>query len=106
MSQKRGSSSGGSTSERKRRPSVQRYRDTLSDAGFKAISVESYPETRKVYASFDALRSEILARKGKSILFELSDAELRQYCSALAETRAPTPIVEVDAWTIWLCRKP
>ena len=91
--------------ERRRRPSTKRYGETLRGAGFAKIDVLSYPETRKVHASFDALAADIMARKGKSILFELSDAELRQYCDALAKKSATAPIAESDAWTIWLASK-
>lgn len=88
--------------ERKRRPSTDAYSDTLRDAGFARVDVLRFSETRRVYASLDDLVTEILARKGKSILFELSDTELRTYCDALADRHASVPIVESDAWTIWL----
>ena len=92
--------------ESRRRPEAQAYADVLGANGFSDVRVCQLSETRKRYENFDELRAEILSRKGKSILFELSDAELVRYCELL-ETRSKTcPLVETDKWTIWLAAKP
>jgi ubiquinone/menaquinone biosynthesis C-methylase UbiE len=91
--------------ERRRRPATQTYHSVMAAAGFRRIEVLPYPETRRVYATFADLQAEILARKGKSILFELSDSELKIYCAALAAKATSLPIVEMDSWTIWLGTK-
>jgi SAM-dependent methyltransferase len=91
--------------EEARRPSRQEYSNILAKAGFVRIKDLRYDEVRKTYSSFDALRDEILCRKGKSILFELTDSELERYCEHL-RSRAPSgPLVERDLWTVWLATK-
>jgi SAM-dependent methyltransferase len=91
--------------ERARRPTTAAYAKIMKESGFGTIDVLQYAETRKRYSSFEELETEILARKGKSILFELSDAELRTYCKALAQKRATPPIIEADSWTVWIGTK-
>lgn len=91
--------------ERTRRPSKQEYSNILAEAGFASIKELRHDEVRKTYSSFSALRDEILSRKGKSILFELTDSELDHYCERL-RNRAPTALlVERDLWTVWLATK-
>ena len=92
-------------SERRRRPSKERYRNLLIGAGFGEVQELQYDEVRQRYVSFDQLRSEILLRKGKSILFELSDAELELYCRRLEEKVTDRPLIERDPWTVWLATK-
>jgi SAM-dependent methyltransferase len=87
--------------ERARRPSRTTYQETLRLAGFRTVEILSHTEVRKTYTSFKQLETEILARKGKSILFELSDHELRTYCSALQEYSQTRPLIERDLWTVW-----
>lgn len=91
--------------EQSRRPSRSAYTDTLRQAGFSAITLLAYQEIRQRYVSFEQLCADILARKGKSILFELTDAELRTYCQCLDAKRAAHPLIEVDLWSIWLAQK-
>jgi SAM-dependent methyltransferase len=91
--------------ERSRRPSGKAYEALLRAAGFATVEQRVWAETRRSYASFDELECEILSRKGKSILFELSDAELRDYCRVLREDSAAHPLVERDRWTVWLASR-
>jgi ubiquinone/menaquinone biosynthesis C-methylase UbiE len=91
--------------ERSRRPAREEYAALLSDAGFAKVRELAYDEVRKAYSSFDELRAEILSRKGKSILFELSDAELHTYCDRLRELSRTHELIERDAWTVWLAAK-
>ncbi|MCA8928797.1 MAG: class I SAM-dependent methyltransferase [Alphaproteobacteria bacterium] len=91
--------------ERARRPDRAAYAGCLDAAGFEAVTVATFAETRRTYADFPALEAEILARKGKSILHELSDAELALYAARLGEAAGAPPLVERDPWTVWLARK-
>jgi SAM-dependent methyltransferase len=92
--------------ERARRPGADRYAALLRDEGFRNVSVLPYSEVRRRYASFEELRADILARKGRSVLFELTDAELRLYCATLEEKARTRPLVERDAWTLWIAQLP
>lgn len=90
--------------ERARRPARQAFVTTLQQAGFPAVRCVEYREIRKQYADFAQLQGEIMARKGKSILFELNDAELAQYCAALESKAQHLPLTESDPWTVWLAQ--
>jgi SAM-dependent methyltransferase len=91
--------------ERRRRPSRRRYSDVLKAAGFREVRELHYDEVRRRYASFDELSTEIRSRKGKSILFELTDDEVSLYCERLAQKARDHPLIERDPWTVWLARK-
>ena len=91
--------------ERARRPSRESYLRLLLASGFREIHTQTVLEVRKRYASFDVLKEEILARKGKSTLFELSDEELIHYCDLLKQKSRTHELVECDPWTIWLAKK-
>ena len=91
--------------EKQRRPDKKAYENRLKQAGFRQIQTITYPEIRKIYASFEALKEEILSRKGKSILFELSDLELLHYCDRLEKKHPDHELIECDYWTIWLASK-
>lgn len=90
--------------EQARRPSAGLFRTKLEQAGFAEVETMHYPEARTIYPTLADLRAEIMQRKGKSILFELSDAELAQYCTALAARAGDPPLLEQDGWTVWLAR--
>lgn len=87
--------------ERARRPDADRYATLLREAGFGNVTVQPYSEVRRRYGSFAELGADILARKGRSVLFELTDAELRLYCEALEQKARTRALVERDAWTLW-----
>ena len=86
--------------EADRRPDRDGYTAVLRACGFRVVT-SAFPETRRVYHSFETLESDILGRRGKSILFELDDNELRQYCAALRERFTRLPLIECDPWTVW-----
>lgn len=90
--------------ERARRPARAVYGDILRDAGFVGVHTLEYREVRKRFESFAALEDEIRSRKGKSILYELSDGELRRYCAELERKNRSFPLIESDIWTVWLAR--
>lgn len=91
--------------ERDRRPSRNNYLEILEQWGFSNVTIVPFLEVRKKYQSFEPLRKEIMARKGKSILFQLSDDELNNYCELLEEKSKTNSLVECDLWTVWLAGK-
>ena len=91
--------------ERSRRPAAEAYTCILQEAGFSEVNREIFIETRKTYADFATLRTEILERKGKSILFELGDSELNDYCNKLYEISQTNNLAECDQWSIWSATK-
>ncbi len=91
--------------EQARRPSRAEYAELLQVAGFKETDIISYAEIRRIYKDWDELENEILTRKGKSILFELSDTELNHYIQRLARLAKSYPLVEKDLWTVWIAKK-
>ena len=87
--------------EAKRRPCVADYSQTLLNAGFTCVEVTIFSEIRKRYASKEQFDEELAQRKGKSILFRLSDDELRKYRARIMDLCPNDSIVECDQWTIW-----
>ncbi|KEO82191.1 class I SAM-dependent methyltransferase [Tumebacillus flagellatus] len=73
----------------------------LREAGFQDISVQQVWETRRVYASAEELRADLLARTGRSILHELDDEELADLVDYIVDKLPPQEIAEQDRWTIW-----
>ena len=90
--------------ERERRPSESRYNEILEATSLEAMSPVRFSERRKSYTSLDELKNEIRSRKGKSILFELSDDELEFYCEMLEQASIDRPLDEIDQWTLWRAR--
>ncbi|MCB1743672.1 MAG: methyltransferase domain-containing protein [Gammaproteobacteria bacterium] len=88
--------------ERARRPTTEDYTRLLGEAGFGRVQVLHLAETRRRYADIEELAAEILSRKGKSILFELDDAQLAAYAHRLRERGVGQVLTERDRWTIWL----
>ena len=74
----------------------------LLHAGFPGVNEQKLWETRAIYPDLDALSQDLLARTGRSILYELTDEELQDLVSYIRERlRGQTEIVEQDRWTIW-----
>ncbi len=89
-----------------RRPTDAKVRDALRGAGFRSVESTTLWETRKTYAQFDDLARDLARRTGRSILHELSDAELGTLIDHIgARTGRAGPIVEKDRWTLWVARK-
>ena len=81
---------------------------TLQQVGFQDVGRRKLWEIRKIYPNFDALRQELLARTGRSILHELSDEELQDlsaYIQVQLQKQDGQEITERDRWTIWSARK-
>lgn len=87
--------------EKSRRLTDLAYVSLLKKHQLEVLKTMRFSEVRKVYKSFEELKSEILMRKGKSILFELSDKQLQHYCIKLEEQSLGRDLVEIDEWTIW-----
>ncbi|MFL5625462.1 MAG: class I SAM-dependent methyltransferase [Ktedonobacteraceae bacterium] len=74
----------------------------LLHAGFPGVNEQKLWETRARYPDFDALSQDLLARTGRSILYELTDDELQDLVSYIREQlRGQKEIVEQDRWTLW-----
>lgn len=91
--------------EKRRRPESSAYTTILTNAGFDEVTLISFPEVRKVYDTIQELVSELKLRKGKSILYQLSDDELSRYCDRLVKISPGKNLVERDRWTIWIAKK-
>jgi len=87
--------------ERERRPSEGRYNEILESSSLQTLTPIRFSERRKSYTSLEELKNEIRSRKGKSILFELSDDELELYCEMLEQASIDRPLDEIDQWTLW-----
>ena len=91
--------------ESKRRPNKEAHSRILSATGFTEVSTSSYAEVRRKYSSALALDEELKRRKGKSILFELTDDELYEYRKHIRQLCPEAGIVECDRWTVWKASK-
>ncbi|MDX7990986.1 hypothetical protein [Xenorhabdus littoralis] len=70
---------------------------------FKQVKVISLLEKRTIYKDFSQLAADLKARKGRSILHELSDAEIIHLINHIEKSlTAKTNIVEKDFWTVWV----
>lgn len=90
-----------------RRPTREGVALDLHGAGFVDIRAFSFWETRAVHADAAALGEDLRARTGRSILYELSDAELDELVRFIAD-KVPSrgPVREKDRWTVWTATKP
>ncbi|TSE14555.1 class I SAM-dependent methyltransferase [Arthrobacter sp. KBS0703] len=92
--------------ESSRRPEVESVTASMGAAGFATVSTRTISERRRAYASFDALRSDLKARTGRSILHELTDAELNTLIDFISTKIDRSGVInEVDYWTIWMAGK-
>nr|WP_152655432.1 class I SAM-dependent methyltransferase [Oceanobacillus sp. CFH 90083] len=88
--------------EKERRHSGGVIKLSLQQAGFKRIEKHSLWEIRKTYKNKQALLDEIQSRTGRSILHELSDAELSSLVNYIDQSISDTEkIVEKDRWTLF-----
>lgn len=93
--------------EAKRRPEDAAVRSAMEEAGFVRIEARQLWETRRTYERWAELESDLLERKGRSILHELTDEELRRLVGHIEQKVAHLePIVEQDHWTVWIGVKP
>jgi ubiquinone/menaquinone biosynthesis C-methylase UbiE len=88
--------------ERKRRPDPVAVRDRLREAGFTDVTEHRIIETRRTYPDREAVRADIRARTGRSILHELTDSELAVLADEVVNHLPEgEPVTEVDHWTVW-----
>ena len=86
-----------------RRHSSEVVIDALQQAGFGQVEEQKVWETRQTYQDVDELAQNILQRTGRSILHDLTDAELQELVDAMRERlkNHKGEIVEQDRWTVW-----
>lgn len=90
-----------------RRHDAAAIRKALETSGFSVVEETQLWEVRKSYASYSDYREELLSRKGRSILHELSDAELQDLADAVAADsgfESNEPVEERDRWTIFFAQ--
>lgn len=93
--------------ERKRRPVTDTFRTVLIEAGFAQLMLETFWETRQTYHTPEELRTDLLARTGRSILHNLTDSELASLTEAILQASGDNfPLEERDRWTMWAAIKP
>ncbi len=93
--------------ELRRRPRSEDVLAALTNASFTQIETHHFWETRRVYATFDELADDLRHRVDRSILHELSDAELADLIDYIRE-RLPEhgPYPDASRWTLWWGVKP
>ena len=79
---------------------------TAAAAGLGKVVVESLWEVRRRYSDRADYLAEIAAPAGRSILHELSDAELDRLVDELRMRLPEGPLVERDRWTLWRVERP
>ncbi|WP_066192700.1 MULTISPECIES: class I SAM-dependent methyltransferase [Gracilibacillus] len=94
-----------SQKEANRRYKSETVKYNLKKVGFKKIEEFKIWEVRKKYQSKQQLLEDLLSRTGRSILHELSDAELKELVHYLDKKIHDNDIIEKDRWTIWLATK-
>jgi ubiquinone/menaquinone biosynthesis C-methylase UbiE len=92
--------------EASRRPSETGLSHAMMQAGFLAPSVVHLWETRRSYQKPAELALDLRTRRGRTILHELTDAELEALVEAvLARVAGAYPAIERDPWTLWVATK-
>lgn len=93
--------------ERQRRPDQATVTDAMTRAKFGGLTTASIPEVRRAYAALNELQVDLRARSGRSILHELTDAELEKLIATISKrVEGRFPLAEIDYWTIWSARRP
>jgi ubiquinone/menaquinone biosynthesis C-methylase UbiE len=92
--------------ESSRRPSREHVIARMEQNGFVNLKTCSLWEVRRVYRGWTDLEADLLARTGRSILHELSDAECKELVSFMKKRLTGVePIVERDRWSLWIGEK-
>jgi len=80
--------------------------DSLLKAGFSEVEIKNLWETRKIHDGFDPLARDLRQRTGRSILHDLTDAEVETLISHVeSHVGQLRKIVEKDRWTLWIASK-
>ncbi|MGK4579390.1 class I SAM-dependent methyltransferase [Kitasatospora sp. HPMI-4] len=88
--------------EAARRPSGPGIEAAMRAAGFDRVHSLELAELRREYTGPEEVRADLLARTGRSILHELSDAQLAELADHITARLPQGPIRERDHWTIWV----
>lgn len=91
-----------------RRHESKTVQAALQLSGFTQIQETQLWEVRQVYSEKSELRADLLCRKGRSILHELSDEELVELVDGVEASMSNVTdkqIIEMDRWTIWTATK-
>lgn len=89
--------------ETARRPNYQSVLAAMKLAGFEQVYSLSFWETRRIYEKWTELAQDLLTRKGRSILHEVSDEELTDLVHTMEEHVTGTgKITEQDRWSVWI----
>lgn len=96
--------------ELERRHTDEQVQSALLEAGFTALITEELKECRREYSALAELSSDLLTRKGRSILFALTDAELGELTEYITGQCAPAfaagkKLIEKDDWWLWIAHK-
>jgi len=92
--------------EEKRRYNGEKVKAALYEAGFSMIAEMTLWETKQRYFSKKDLLLDLRSRKGRSILFELTNLELDKFILFIDEKlKEDVEIVDKDRWTIWTAVK-
>lgn len=87
--------------EQSRRPGADELAGLLAAQHFTNVTTHQLWETRRRYADREDYLAEIGQRTGRSILHELSDAELAHLVEELRARLPEGPLEERDRWTLW-----
>jgi hypothetical protein len=81
--------------------------ETLQQVGFQDIAVHHLWEIKDRHADMDALALNLLQRKDRSILHELTDAELQDLVDYIRQQFQghDGEIIDQTRWTLWSARK-
>jgi ubiquinone/menaquinone biosynthesis C-methylase UbiE len=87
--------------ENTRRHAAPSIVSALEAAGFDRITSHQLWEVRQRYSEREDYLNEVRHRTGRSILHELSDAELDHLVAELRRRLPEGPVTERDRWTLW-----
>lgn len=88
--------------ELSRRHKAQTVVEALESSGFESVSIHRLFETRRHFDTPDALTNDIVMRRGRSLLFALSDEEVAYLAQEICSRVIRWPVIERDRWTVWL----
>jgi hypothetical protein len=80
----------------------------LQQAGFRGIEERYFWEIKDVHGDIESLAENLLQRKDRSILHELTDDELQDLVGHIRQQFRgyEGEIVDQTRWTLWIARKP
>ncbi|MFS0554055.1 class I SAM-dependent methyltransferase [Brevibacillus sp. 179-C9.3 HS] len=93
------------TVELARRPEDGAVQTAMKLAGLEQVDKSALWETRREYETWFDLEEDLLTRKGRSILHELTDDELADLVHTIRDhVTGQEKIKEQDCWSIWIGR--